>query len=460
MSPEQRKQGGKGLKSYQFRDDTNLSEDRTRWVEENLDSETVKWLSEDSRYFLHQSLSTPCLNVVRRLEGIYIEDLSGRRYMDFHGNNVHHIGYSHPRLIASLKKQLDQFTFSPRRYTNLAAIELARKMAEITGGHLNKCLFAPSGSDAVEIALKLARGYTGRYKTISFWDSFHGAGFGASSVGGEGMFRDNRLGPLLAGTSHVPPPYCYRCPYGKFDAQTCNRLCASAIRYVMEQERDVGAVIACPMRPAEYTPPLEFWKEVRQVCSDYGALLIFDEIPYGLGKTGRMFSFEHYDVLPDILVTGKALGGGVVPIACVSARAELDVLGDLAIGHYTHEKNPFAATAALATLKIILEEGLIENAREVGAYGLQMAMELPKRHPLIGDVRGKGLVMGIELVTDQETKNPASGEAEKIFYKALQKGLSLKTTGNILALSPPLIITKGEMERALSIVDSCLKEVE
>jgi 4-aminobutyrate aminotransferase len=150
----------------------------------------------------------------------------------------------------------------------------------------------------------------------------------------------------------------------------------------------------------------------------------------------------------------------VVPIACVSARAELDVLGDLAIGHYTHEKNPFAATAALATLEIILEEGLIENARVVGAYGLQMAMELSKRHPLIGDVRGKGLVMGIELVTDQETKNPASGEAERIFYKALQKGLSLKTTGNILALSPPLIITKGEMERALSIVDSCLKEVE
>jgi len=460
MTTKQQEKGGKVLRRWQFRDDTNLSEERTKWTKENLDGETIRWLNEDSRYFLHQSLSTPCLNVVRRLEGIYIEDLSGRRYMDFHGNNVHHIGYAHPRLISSLREQLDQLTFSPRRYTNKVAIELARKIADITPGDLHKCLFAPSGNDAVEIALKLARGYMGRYKTLSFWDSFHGAGFGASSVGGEGMFRNSRLGPLLPGTSHVPPPYCYRCPYGHSEPERCNRICAISIRYVLEQEGDVGALIACPMRPAEYTPPPEFWKEVRQVCSDYGVLLIFDEIPYGLGKTGKMFSFEHYNVLPDILVMGKALGGGIIPIACVSTRGELDVLGELAIGHYTHEKNPFTATAALITLEIIEEEGLVENAATVGAYGLQIAMELKDRHRLIGDVRGKGLVMGIELVTDREAKTPASDEAEKIFYKALQKGLSLKTTGNILSLSPPLIVTKTEMERAFSIIDSCLKEVQ
>ena len=434
---------------------------RTRaWVQRSVGGETARVLADDSRYFLHQSLSTPALNAVRRLEGIYIEDLAGRRSMDFHGNNVHHIGYAHPKLIAALKAQLDDLTFSPRRYTNRVSVELARRMAELTGGALGKCLFAPSGSDAVEIALKLARGATGRHKTISFWDSFHGNGFGASSVGGEAVFRDSRLGPLLPGAHLVAPPSCYRGAPGHADADACGRACVAAIRGVLEHERDVGALIACPLVPSEYTPPRWFWEEVRDLCASFGALLIFDEIPFGLGKTGRMFGFEHYGVTPDILVTGKALGGGVVPIACVSAREELDVLGDLSIGHYTHEKNPFTAAAALATLRIIEEEELVENAASLGEYGLHLAAALKERHRLVGDVRGRGLVMGVELVADRQTRTPAVREARKVLYRALDKGLSLKTTGAILALSPPLIITREELERAFAIIDECLTEVE
>ncbi len=440
--------------------DSNQSDDRGAWLRHQIDGETVRLLEDDSRYFLHQSLSTPCLNVAERMEGIYIEDIAGRRYMDFHGNNVHHIGYAHPKLIAALKAQLDEITFSPRRYTNRLSVELARTMAEITGGTLTKCLFAPSGSDAVEIALKLARGVTGRHKTVSFWDSFHGAGFGASSVGGERVFRDSRLGPLLPGASHVAPPCCYHCAYGHRDPESCSRACVSAIRSVLEQEGDVAAVIACPMLPSEYIPPTWFWREVHQACRDCGALLIFDEVPYGLGKTGRMFGFEHYEVTPDILVTGKALGGAVVPIACVSAREELDVLGDLSIGHYTHEKNPFAAAAALATIRIIREERLVENAAALGEHGLRLANELKERHRLVGDVRGKGLVIGVELVTDRETRVPAVREAGKVFYKALEKGLSMKTTASILTLTPPLVITRQEMERACDIIDACLEETE
>lgn len=415
----------------EVRDDTNLSVQRRKWAQGSLDEETRRWLAEDNRYFLHQALSTPCLNVVARCEGIYIEDLGGRRYMDFHGNNVHHIGYGHPKLREALKHQLDDLTFSPRRYANRPAVELARKLAAITPGDLDRCLFAPSGSDAVEIALRLARAYTGRYKTVSFWDAFHGAGFGASSIGGEAMFRSGPAGPLLPGASHVPPPYCFRCPFGHADRHTpgseeCCLVSAHLIRYVLETEGDVGAVIASPIRGVTAIPPRGFWQEVRRACDEHGALLIFDEIPYGLGKTGKMFSCQHYDVVPDILVTGKALGGGIVPIACVSARPELNVVGGYAIGHYTHEKNPVLAAAALATLTIIEEEGLVANAAEVGAFGLELARDLQARHRLVGEVRGKGLVIGIELVVDRQSRAPARAAAEAVLYKALERGLSFK----------------------------------
>ncbi len=281
------------------------------------------------------------------------------------------------------------------------------------------------------------------------------------------MFRSGPVGPLLPGTEHVAPFACYRCPYGyrdvdgKPDLATCRLTCASFVRYVLEKEGDVAAVVAEPVRSVPYLPPPGFWAEVRQACDDHGALLIFDEIPNGLGKTGRMFTCEHVGVEPDILVLGKALGGGTVPIAAVVARSELDVAGDWAMGHYTHEKNPFTCRAALTTIEIIEEEGLVENARRVGAGALERLAELKARHQTVGDVRGLGLLLGIELVSDRERKTPAPAAAETVMYRALERGLSFKTTmGNVLTLTPPLIITEGEMERALGILDDCLSEVE
>ncbi|HZO12292.1 MAG TPA: aminotransferase class III-fold pyridoxal phosphate-dependent enzyme, partial [Polyangiaceae bacterium] len=324
-------------------------------------------------------------------------------------------------------------------------------------------LFTTGGSDAIEVAIKLARVATGRHKIISFWDSFHGAGIGASSIGGEALFRDSRLGPLLPGSEHVAPFACYRCPYGyptrdgKPDLDLCRVWCASYLRYVLEREGDVAAVIAEPVRAVPYVPPPGYWRSVREACDAAGALLVFDEIPMGLGKTGRMFACEHDGVVPDILVLGKALGGGIMPIAAVIARADLDVAGDLALGHYTHEKNPVAARAALETLAIIEDEALCENAARVGARALARLEEMRARHPMIGDVRGLGLVIGIELVRDRDTKEPAVEAAEAAVYAALERGLSFKTTmGNVLTLTPPLIITEEQMDQALSILESSL----
>jgi 4-aminobutyrate aminotransferase len=446
--------------------DVNSSPHRAAWAARGGDPAMAEALAEDGRYFLHQSLSSPCLAVIRKAEGIWIEDMAGRRYMDFHGNSVHHIGYGHPRLVAAIKAQLDDLSFAPRRFTDEPAIALARKLAAIAPGELGKVLFTTGGSDAIEVALKLARLATGRFKTISFWDAFHGAGLGASSVGGEDIFRSHGIGPLLPGTEHVAPYSCYRCAYGyrdidgKPDLPSCRLTCANFVRHVLERERDVAAVIAEPLRAVPNLPPPGFWQEVRRACDDHGALLIFDEIPTGLGKTGTMFACEQEHVVPDILVLGKALGGGILPIAAVIAKPALDIAGALAIGHYTHEKNPVTCRAALTTIEIIEDEGLVEKSRALGVHALERLHAMKDRRPLIGDVRGRGLLMGIELVRDRASKEKASDQADDVLYRALDKGLSFKTTmGNVLTLSPPLTITEAELDKALDIVEASIAEV-
>jgi 4-aminobutyrate aminotransferase len=441
--------------------DSNLSPGRAEWSHSIADGKSAELVASDADYFLRQALSTPCLAAITKAEGIWLEDADGNRYMDFHGNNVHHIGYGNPRLIAALKEQMDVLPFAPRRFTNKTAVDLAAKLTSIAPKGLSKVLLSTGGSDANEMALKLARAATGRHKTISFWDAFHGAGFGGASVGGEALFRSGPAGPLLPGSEHVAPFSCFRCPYGYAgpDLSVCKMTCAEMVRYVLEKEGDVAAVIAEPVRSVPYLPPPGFWKAVRQACNDYGALLIFDDIPNGLGKTGRMFSSEHFDAVPDILTVGKALGGGILPIAAMITRPELDVMADRALGHYTHEKNPVTCRAALTTIEIIEDEGLVENAEKVGAHALERLNKIKDRHPIIGDVRGIGLVMGLDLVEDSVAKTPAVAAADRILYRALKKGLNFKTTmGSVLTLTPPLIISIQEMDQALDILESCIAE--
>lgn len=444
--------------SHATEGELNITPQRAEWAQRNIGPEAQAWLDEDATYFLRQALSTPCLNVLSRCEGIYLEDLQGRRYMDFHGNSVHQVGFGNPRVIDAIKKQLDGLSFCPRRYTNLPAITLAKKLAEIAPGDLVKSLFCPSGSAAMGMALRLARAATGRFKTISMWDAFHGASLDTSSVGGQRMFR-GEIGPLLPGTEHVPPPDPYRCLWGC--GGQCDLRCARYIEYVLEQEGDVGAVIAEPVRSTAAVPRADYWRTVREACDRHGALLIFDEIPQGLGRTGRMFACQHFGVVPDILVLGKGLGGGALPMAAIVARPDLDVMVDRAVGHYTHEKNPVSCAAALATIECIESDGLVERARLLGERALARMGEMMARHPLIGDVRGLGLLLAIELVRDRTTKERANAEAEAVMYRALEHGLSFKVTaGNILTLIPPLTIAWQELEGALNIVDECLTHVE
>lgn len=417
-------------------------------------------MEEDARYFLHQSLSTPCLNAMAACEGIYIEDLQGRRYMDFHGNNVHQVGFANPYVIAAIKGQLDRLSFCTRRYTNRVAVNLAKKLAEIAPGNLNKVLLCPSGTGAIGMALKLARVATGRHKTISMWDSFHGASLDAISVGGEAIFRQD-MGPLLPGTEHVPPPDEYQCVYDCSSRGGCDLMCARYVEYILEKEGDIAAVIAEPIRSTPYIPRTEYWQTIRRACDEHGALLIFDEIPHALGRTGKMFTCENFGVVPDMLVIGKGLGGGIFPLAALIAHEDLEVAGDRALGHYTHEKSPVACAAALATIEYIETHNLAAHARELGRYALTRMNAMKERHSLIGDVRGLGLLLGLELVKDRVTRERGIDEAEAVMYSALTKGLSFKLSmGNIITLTPALTIKKEEMDKALDIIEECLTEFE
>ena len=439
--------------------ESNTSEMRQRWLEKSIGPRSAPLLKRDADAFLHQSLSSPCVSTIARASGIWIEDKDGRRFMDFHGNSVHHLGYGHPRLVAAIKAQLDDLSFAPRRFTCDPAVELAEKLAEITPGDLSKTLFTTGGSDANEVALKIARAATGRFKTVSFWDAFHGAGFGAASVGGEATFRSHIAGPLIPGAEHVAPFACYRCPYNHAGPDVCGLACAKMVDYVLEREGDIAAVIAEPMRAVPYVPPPGFWMAVRDACTRHGALLILDEIPTGLGKTGKMFAFEHDEIIPDIVTLGKALGGGILPIAACVVRPELDVCGDFAIGHYTHEKNPVTTRAALTTLQIIEDENLVERSAELGAYAIERLQNTLAGCPIVGDIRGRGLMFGIEIVADKETKEVGKDLAERIYYACLEAGLSFKISqGCVLTLSPPLIISRDDLSAALTIVETAISE--
>lgn len=442
--------------------DLNLSPRRQEWAARHIDAETRALLEEDAKYFLHQSLSSPCLNVLSQCDGATITDRQGRELLDFHGNNVHQVGFSHPRVIAAIERQLRELSFCPRRYTCEPAIALARRLTELAPGRLKRVLFAPGGTSAMGLAIKLARAATGRFKTISMWESFHGASLDCISVGGEAIFRRG-MGPLLPGCEHVPPPDPRHCPF-KCGAQ-CHLGCADYVEYVLEREGDVAAVIAETIRCTPFIPPLDYWKRIRAACDKHGALLILDEIPIGLGRTGKMFACEHYDVVPDMLVLGKGLGGAVYPLAALLAREDLNrAYAHGALGHYTHEKNPVACAAALATLDVIAEEKLVENARDLGHYAVEQLRAMATRQPLISDVRGLGLVLGVELMRPSTTRpgqfEPATAEAERVLYAALSRGLNFKITmGNILTLTPALTITRAQMDRALGILEACLADV-
>ncbi|HCH1180541.1 TPA: aspartate aminotransferase family protein [Vibrio parahaemolyticus] len=448
------------IKPIHFRSegDVNTTPARQAWNASMDDERTQALLKRDSEVFLHQAMSTPCLDTLEAAEGIYIQDATGKKYMDFHGNNVHQLGYGHPHVIERVQEQIAKLPFSPRRFTNETAIECAEKLTQICGGELNRVLFAPGGTSAVGMALKLARHITGNYKVVSLWDSFHGASLDAISVGGEACFRQG-MGPLMAGVERIPPAVSYRGAFPVADGSDVHY--ADYLEYVIEKEGGVGAFIAEAVRNTDVQVPSKaYWKRIREICDKHNVMLIIDDIPNGMGRSGEWFTYQAYDIEPDMLCVGKGLGGGLVPIAAMVTKDKYNTAEQISMGHYTHEKSPIGCAAALATMEAIEQEGLLDKAKADSQFMREKLLEMKAKYPVIGDVRGIGMLWGIELVTDHESKARAYDEAEAVLYQCLNNGVSFKVSqGNVIQLSPPLIITREQLTEALAIFEEAIANV-
>ncbi|KIP65893.1 4-aminobutyrate aminotransferase [Vibrio harveyi] len=448
------------IKPTHFRSegDVNTTPARQAWNASMNDERTQALLKRDSEVFLHQAMSTPCLDTLEAAEGIYIQDATGKKYMDFHGNNVHQLGYGHPHVIKRVQEQIAKLPFSPRRFTNETAIGCAEKLTQICGGELNRVLFAPGGTSAVGMALKLARHITGNYKVVSLWDSFHGASLDAISVGGEACFRQG-MGPLMAGVERIPPAVSYRGAFPVADGSDVHY--ADYLEYVIEKEGGVGAFIAEAVRNTDVQVPSKaYWKRIREICDKHNVMLIIDDIPNGMGRSGEWFTYQAYDIEPDMLCIGKGLGGGLVPIAAMVTKDKYNTAEQISMGHYTHEKSPIGCAAALATMEAIEQDGLLDKAKADSQFMREKLLEMKATYPVIGDVRGIGMLWGIELVTDHESKVRAYDEAEAVLYQCLNNGVSFKVSqGNVIQLSPPLIITREQLTEALAIFEEAIAKV-
>lgn len=429
--------------------DVNTTEARRAWAD---GKRTNTILTRDADAFYHQVLSSPCLDAVVAADGPWLTLEGGRRLLDFHGNSVHQLGFGHPAVVRAVTEQLVRLPFSTRRFANEPATRLAERLIARAPGDLrdrSRVLLAPSGAVAVGIALKIARAVTGRHKTIAFEGSFHGATLDAAAVGGQELFRRGQ-GPL--GGLHAQPPGDPGCRFRCGGA--CTGACASDVEALLEREPEIAAVVAEPVRATTVRiPPADYWPRVRAACDRAGALLIFDEIPTGLARTGRLWATEHTGVTPDIMVIGKGLGGAVFPQAAVIGRAEFNDSGavpvrELAIGHYTHEKSPVGAAAALATLDAIDEEGLVDRSARLGQQWSAELREALATTGALKEVRSFGLMIGVELAGEN-----ARALADRVLYESLDRGLSFKVGGGTtLVLFPPLNIEEDLLRQVTAIL--------
>jgi 4-aminobutyrate aminotransferase len=402
-------------------------------------------------------------------KGAVLKDINGVEYIDLFGYHaVASVGYCHPKVVEAVKRQAEKLISLSIDFNTLPPVELAEKLIKLASTalpHISQCFFLNSGSEAVELAQMLAKKSTGKYGIISLYGGFHGRTFGARSA--TGHYGGKRLmGPFDApGVTHAPSYYCYRCSLG-LEYPSCELQCAKMLDDVITYS-SVGEVAAFIAEPVQGTAgvipaPEGYFKEVKKILDRYGILFIDDEVITGFGRTGKLFGIQHYGVEPDIITVAKALGGGA-PISAVLARDE--VSRALIPWDYftTFGGNPLSCAAASATLDVIVEEDLISRAAKVGEQATKFLKELSEKYEIIGDVRGKGMLIGVELVKNRRTKEPAKEEALRLKMEAKKRRVFLPSTygwlGNVIRLHPPLVITEEQLNRGLEVLEECLKIV-
>jgi 4-aminobutyrate aminotransferase/(S)-3-amino-2-methylpropionate transaminase len=402
--------------------------------------------------------------VVDHASGAVVTDINGREYLDcFAGISVVNAGHNNPQVIAAAKAQMDKLIHCASYiYHAQPVADLAEKMAQIAPRGLTRTFFGNGGAEAIEGALKLARLYTGKHEFIALHASFHGRSWGALSITGN-QGRKKRGGPYAPGVAFAPAPYIYRSLWPR-DPEECGRQCAHAIEDVIRfaTSGDVAAFIAEPVmgEGGILVPPPNYFKEVKKILDQHNILFIADEVQSGFCRTGKMFACEHFGVDPDILVTAKGIADGF-PLSAFTTRTEIAAAFKPGDHLSTFGGNPVSCAAGLANIEFMQKENLAARSAETGAYAIAKLRELQKQNPIIGDVRGLGLMIGVELVKDDK-RTPATTEAETIREALFKAGVLVGVGGvygNVIRFQPPLIITKQQIDRALDAFAKALQEI-
>jgi len=421
-------------------------------------------------YAAEQEWIAPGLQRIAQLSELTLEsgrgctlvDVDGNEYLDFFaGVAVASLGHGHPRFVAALMEQLERLVVGS--FTSEVRLRLMKLLASLAPGALRRTQLYSGGAEAVEAALRLAKAYTKKHEVVGFWGGFHGKTGGVIGLIGDEWKQG--WGPLPGGTHQVPYADCYRCPF-KLTYPDCGMYCLDFVRESLKVTT-AGAIAAIIVEPMQGTagnvvPPPEFLPGVRDIAREHDALLVADEMITGLGRTGRMFGCEHTGVEPDIMTVGKGLGNGF-PVSGLMSTDEITAarpFANASASSSSYGGNPLAATAALVTMETIIDEGLAANAARVGAVLLRELRRLQERYEFIGDVRGVGLLVGMDLVKDRRTKEPLAREvSERIFLGALRRGLLLMGYFSRVRINPPLVLTETEARDGVAILDEVFAEV-
>ena len=406
--------------------------------------------------------------IVARATGAWLETTDGRRILDFTSGQIcSTIGHNHPQIVAAIQQSLDDVIHLNSWMLSEPVLALAERLVELVSDSLNKVILVNTGGEANEIALRLAKMYTGHFEIVGLTRSWHGLQAGVASLNLAAGHAG--YGPSMPGSLTIPAPYAYRCPIRHCNGN-CDCSCLEAGFDLIDQQSigSLCAVIAEPILSAGgiIVPPPDYFQRLRKLCDERGMLLILDEAQTGFGRLGTMFGFEQYDVVPDILSVSKTLGGGIPIAAAFTSSAIESNCYDKGFMHVTsHVSDPLPAAVGLAVINVIEEEGLVAQAQQLGDYLMAGLRELQNRHEQIGDVRGKGLLVGIELVEDRTTKKPADALGVAVGDECLRRGLSMnlvRSTGGMLncfRMAPPLSISEREIDIALGIIDDALTAV-
>ncbi len=400
--------------------------------------------------------------VIDRAKGQYVYDLEGRQYLDFLGGIVTiSVGHANEKVTAKIKAQVDRVQHTSTLFPTEAIVTLAEKMAQIAPGKLQKCFFTNSGTEANEVAVLAARMFTGNYEMLALRHGYSGHSQLTKSLTGLHTWR--KAGVVPFGIIHAPGPYCYRCPYG-LTYPSCDLHCAKDLEEVIKTSTG-GAVAGLLAETIQglggvVTPPPGYFKIAANIVRNYGGLFIADEVQAGFGRTGKKwFGIEHWEVEPDIMTCAKGMANGA-PVGLTITRPEIaDSYKGLTIS--TFGGNPVTCVAAKATIDLIEEERLMDNAHEMGTHFRNGLEALKEKHTAVGDVRGMGLMQGVELVKDRKTKEPAPQLANQVLERCRSNGLIVGKGGlyaNVVRMSPPLNIPKGGIDEALKILDKSLAE--